>query len=236
MAFILPIEEPWTSQPQVEVGIDWRNPLTRGLTTAVLPHLGFDAVSREIVGVLGTKPAVVPGGNGLAISPSAGSITLSSMIAKQVSAPPLTVLVIMTRTGSMAQYARVVDCAYGASVDGGWDIEADGSGGLVFVSWSGGSFSPLSSVGLTIGAPSVFAATHDGVKATAYLDGLLKQGPMSRTISATTKNEPFAIGSTRNGTNFGAGCLIFAVMTFGRVLPAEEIASLSANPWQLFAP
>jgi hypothetical protein len=80
----IPHKESWTSQPQAAVGIDWRNPLTRGLTTAVLPHLGFDAVSREIVGVLGTKPAVVPGGNGLAISPSAGSITLSSMIAKQV--------------------------------------------------------------------------------------------------------------------------------------------------------
>lgn len=46
MAFILPIEEPWTSQPQVEVGIDWSNPLARWLSNA-LGMSGRDLVSGE---------------------------------------------------------------------------------------------------------------------------------------------------------------------------------------------
>jgi hypothetical protein len=87
------------------------------------------------------------------------------------------------------------------------------------------------------GRPVPLCGTYDKVTAKLYVDGILKNSA-ALTGSFPNDTDQFAIGSRGGGNQAGqqlSGAYISIVLIFKRTLSDAEVASLSANPWQLFA-
>jgi hypothetical protein len=79
------------------------------------------------------------------------------------------------------------------------------------------------------------AGIYDKVNSRIYVDGV-QVNSLAQTSSFPSTTDPFAIGARGGGGQASAsGIYVGIVLLFKRVLSDVEIASLSANPWQLFA-
>ncbi len=84
------------------------------------------------------------------------------------------------------------------------------------------------SPGFSLASPHSYAATHKSGAQVAYLNG--------KQIATDSRVETPAIGPTASEGRLGGLGSVYLVAFWDRILSAGEVASLHANPWQLFAP
>lgn len=249
MALVLiPELRPWTEQPQEPVGIDDRNRYAQNLTFAwiathptfnpLLDQTGFVAAGNTPnVGKYGTSQRFSGNNAGIQYSDSRRVISKSTVSWLAISA-----------TASRSQVNIIVAQREAAGGTNGLYVEANSSGtgtasagSLAMGSFDGAVNWQARADGVIDGKPHVFV----GVKSSAsahqiYVDGL--------PVTTTTTNTGTTNAQPNQRTEIG-GLTEQALSAFshnedlwlvfiwdGRALTPDEVADLSINPWQLFAP
>lgn len=226
---------PWDQQPQEAVGIDWGNPLARGLLLAVAGNGAAGGRQYATPFGIGVRGATAPAPavrHGVANStilavhalplPDGGNFWSSDDFYADTSAVWPADLGLFMR--SPTRYGRIVVGARNTSgmvVDTGFDIDAY-PGDLPL----GGRFVAAA----TIGSDLLVRGFGDG----GYAGSSTK-------LQGHSYNPP-AVGAAAPRVSVPAGATSdtvtaqLLVLRWGRVLSDDEIAQISANPWQLFEP
>lgn len=228
------LRQPRTSQPQGPVGIDWSNPITRGLVYAWIPSTdtltksGAPTLTTNVKGVgLATN-----GSSSYEFSNSAPTFSLDECSVTAILTPiavanSSSFAVCAGNSGNsnplfmLGQGATAGQLAFRTRDAAGTDLEVKAAAGA----WANGVTSVAS------GTRSKSAALQR-----VYSNGSQIGASAVGTASATTFDR-FAIGCLLRSSAalFWAGATSF-VAIHNRALSAAEVKSLSDNPWQIFAP
>ena len=225
----------WASQPQYPTGIDWGNPITRGLVWAFngamprVPALGITGFTDS-----GTVSEVI-GINGRAVS-STGKRAFSS---SQCNSGTFTVFCAFEDSGTRGVARSPFDSDNNATTPQRvWQMYLDASNfpGFIGFSTGGGPFIPTGATANSAAGVTTLAGVVELTSVRVYMNGLLAA---NQTKGSSSMNVPLAtnlvgIAGGLQGNPFGGRVLQAAI--FDRVLADPEIAALSSNPWQIFAP
>lgn len=236
---MLILRQPRTSQPQQAAGVDWGNPLTRGLVLAYDGQTLSNAALMRPMGRTGTvlrqlnaKRVRGFGANGLGASDAVNS-NFNGQSA------PITIWTRYFRTGGGGNgVGRVFQRA-------GADLMLQSSGVVDYYrTFSGGtgiwSFGTGTDRGTDANTEYTIAVVSSGVASdvpAGYVNGL----PISlSTIAGTSGTPSFGTSNYFIGNEPGLSRnwdgLIGEFLVWHRLLSAVEIAELQRNVWQLFAP
>ena len=229
------IERVRTEQPlDAGVGIDWANPLTRGMVSALhAPQGGFDAVTGERFAIVGTEPVKVSGPSGIATRFSGTNGYYKPLVH---GGWPLTHFCVFQPQNLTADQVAM---GSGSGASAREYVFFIGSGvGDPF--WSGGrtdandSFSAVSAAsGAAVGSPITVASVYESSASRSIFVGNKKVNNTAAVGATSLTRVVYGCGST--GTP--AGSLvgdIFAGFVWTRGLSDAEILSLNSNPWQVF--
>ena len=242
-----------TSQPQDAVGVDWSNPLTRGLEFAYLPGHRRDSAGKlpgvPLLGVNTTSfgaSIVQPGtdsNNGLVIKSGQllGPLQNSTVIG--IASTSATININDQGTaGQIGTNGNAIYCERGA-VDGN-DIYKLGASG---VTSQNAEFTYRNDAGtllqsrmygtLNDGKSHLFGAVKRGTQHIAYLDKSSTSGTFgSGSTAFTNASNQMIIGSDAGDSLASWNGKIDLVSGWSRALSDAEVKSLSDNPWQIFEP
>lgn len=220
---------PWDSQPQEAVGIDWGNPLARGLVSAVCGSNTDVVTGVALAGgqpgapyIVAINPASrqgeynVPGGNAISYSPNNGrpDPDLSS---------GFTFLNFHTLS-SGGTYATSGISAWRYTGLSGFSLGIRYSSANFYPRV--GSLSIEHAVSLKDNILHLLGVSHDGTTARAWKDGI-------NVASGATATPSYVFSS--NYDHFHVGDTPLSLL-YSRALSTAEHRALAANPWQLFAP
>lgn len=240
MAFILPIEEPWTSQPQGAVGIDWSNPRTKGIVFCHSAPKVYDEFVRVLSGVTVAGPGVIT-------TSKVGLVRqLSSSVAQKFGTvgnigfvQQASILVLFQRTATLGSYARL------------FDTRQAGSGIAYFLNSGGAGQNAVRLMSTTSITDHDISGTFSdtskptiGIVTIANGDVSLYEGA-TRIANSTTSGGDLIQTTTNsflNGSENAASVVspfngwIALTVLWNRRLTPSEVATLGVNPWQIFAP
>lgn len=227
------------SQPQSLTGVDWGNPITRDLEAIETPAAPDGRGSGSLIAISGglarqsTRAGQSYKGSGassalyrsigLTVNPSAGQTILALVV------------------GTTATDSRIFSVASPSSM-----ILAIGSGQTTaskvryFYRTPGSDIGTgeTTAVAFEAGIPHVAIMRYEPGFLSIFVDGKL-DATQSATASGTSASSlQVAVGAVvRAGSAslFSSSSLVLGVY-WNRALSNAEIASVSANPWQLFAP
>lgn len=226
-------------QPPFAVGIDRRNPLTRGLVFLATPA-GGDAFGRPLSGVTSIGPGYLrggPGGLGLA----QGSLVAAKYgaIGNVLTGRECSLLVMANRIGAVGQYARLFDTRQGGSglalflnsADAGQNaIRALCNTNIVNHDVSGTLADTSKLFIVQVNIKDSLAEIYDGgalIASSTVSGGTLTQNPANAVLlgseSASSIVSPFS-------------GFIYLAALWNRDLSPAEVKALAANPWQVFNP
>lgn len=229
---MLILRSPWDSQPQEALGIDWSNPITRGLI-----DWGTPVEPNGIAGV--NSPTVVARRNGIAHKGNGSSSYFSKSVPPLPIAYEVTMLALVHGASGAAD-SRIYAIGSSASATPFVSLQASAS-----VAANAGFFSRLvggtainpSVVGFEDAAPHLLIGTAWATGNELWVDGI-SVGSNNNTTDATAATlDRIAVGAllrTSAGSYNASGVLLRAA--WNRRLSSAEIAGISANPWQLFEP
>lgn len=230
---MLRVKRTRTTQPNGPVGIDWQNPITRGLVLADNAMVGFDEVRGSLPWTrLTRRPA---SGSGVAYS-NEDSYTLIHDY--DMNAP----VVNDTTVFFFAQpaYNDTVLLTYGGS--GGYEgleygVNASGIPNL-WSSASGWTETTYGSTAIPIGVAVPMVASH--LNSTGAISVHLPWGTFTATDSAGQSGRDSLVlgayiqgGGGYSGINDSKTSL---VLLWDRILSTAEARAILANPWQVFRP
>ena len=222
------IRVPWTSQPQTAVGIDRSNPITRGLVFALNAANRRDSISGATAVLSGTSYQAV----GLAGIPHKspttqvpGAFTYTVNIA---SAFDCTTIVVFRSVTAQAAAVGVPTLNFNSAEP----VLFSSTGSQSVFSTTNNASTTITT--LSAGRVYVLAGVKrvnsqeqyvNGVKVTTNVTG-------NRAVGAITT---VSVGRPSGGNNI-ENAEYYEVLHFNRALSPHEVAVLSANPWQVFAP
>lgn len=234
---MFPFKYPRTSQPQQPVGIDWRNPITRGLVVCYDGSKYLDVLANKSyagrVSLSGGSPSVYYSNTGKVLyrGDSYGSgVTQEAYPRYPTSSSNITLFSLVAATS----VAETQYCTTSQTVGGVSATIAIGDGstsvirGRMYLSgtkYFGGTFSTSDSVT----ARKLAIVHRQGVSQTLWVDGAADPIVGSYT------------GSVISHQYFGSYATApyskeWLSLVWNRALSDAEIKSLSDNPWQIFAP
>lgn len=233
---------PWTSQPQIPTRINWGNPITAGLVSALDAMTGTDRVTGRLM-TLVSNPSKAPGVKGIGYvgnNASYGYVTIPQTLGARV-----TIVYVASRVARTANANLIA--GLGATSGNqlcGFQVQNTQSNRALLRQTNGGGASTRNyNINTSsTGVPAVLALSFSDSSSTnskVYWNGTLDQGtPLDGSSGANTTFDSFGIGGVKRSTDTGAdtgnnGAL---ALLFNRVLSDTEIKSLSDNPWQIFAP
>lgn len=230
---ILPNE--WTRQPQTPVGIDWGNPLAKGLRAAVSGISAYDFVTNKFLTVSGafTKTAT-PYGVAHTTTAAAdstyielpfeisGAVSVVTVVSRDVSATTTgtgkVAPVITNRTANQANFWEFnLGNGFGALGDIDKPRLSNNSAGFGTIYADG--------VALSGNNPATTALTNGRFYTLAAV------AASGATASGSGKMWLFA---TLTGSYFSLVGRMPLALVYDRALSAAEVKSLSDNPWQIF--
>jgi hypothetical protein len=242
---ILP--QKWTNQPQTPVGIDWGNPLTRGLAFA------WNAANPRHLenGRLATtdNTGKIIAGIGRAVDSSTGQVNLEwanyqpIVTSDGAGTGDFTLCLLANPAvagGGAVEHglAQKNDAAGAPYAQATLLFHANATAGYVsgsvsFFTYSSSS-AGIAATGKIDGNWHLWTGTRRGTTFSLYRDAELIASATDVVRNISQASRYLAIGSRGNGTTeaYRDG----AAFAFGsnRALSASEIATLASNPWQIF--
>jgi hypothetical protein len=233
---------PWTEQPQEAVGVDWSNPLSAGLISAVIGGQRFDCFGRRIT--FNSTTTTAPGADGLR------TVTNGTTDSAYIDIPTQ-VLTAWTIWGRTTPTSLALDATLGSLGNTGtstptvslrmgnatsnrlqyWQ-RADNSGSISAGPRDSGvavfSAGETLSVSLSVSTPTALLR--------GFKNGALIEAPSTNIAANSWTVNRIGIGVLYAAGNFSLGAYGSSLLLFfNRELSDSEQASLAANPWQLFA-
>lgn len=233
------IRRPWTQQPQGADGIDWANPLTRGLRFAYNPAHALELTRQILPSVDAATTGIGPLGRshtGKKLQWQTGPIlpTAQSTVLAVLALPSLAAWtqVFLFSTGeAWNQYAMFALFHNGSSYSGG------------FASGSSGTLERV--LGITVAelqTPRVLSIRTQGSgtgEQQAHLDGRLTMTTTVGNASAVTPAGSVSGVGYIASSDADAGALygdMYLVLLWDRALSDDELLSVHRNPWRVLAP
>lgn len=249
MAFILPIEEPWTSQPQGAVGIDWSNPLTKWLCAAINIH--GEHVFKSLP-VFGSGISTAVDGNGekylFSGTQSSASCTVNNAFTRGAlsGAVGLTVSARFVVTDLSAE--RCIVAVYSNSPETGQFIfTVSSSGRVVFGPAQNASnvfFRQTNAGDITTGKAYHVVCTWSALENSCYcwINGVRQASAMADAYTLgivsyinTAATKPLTLGTYANGGSPFIGG-VSDIDIWATRLSDSAVSQIFGNPWQIFAP
>ena len=219
-----------TEQPQVNLQINWGNPITRGLIALIDGASGLELVTSTVPTFSnGTRST---GSNGQSVGYTTSQYATYGFANRSRLTNQLTMFSLTDYTAGGSPNGFLFGDTQSAGAGYNFGLYGNGVAWNAFVKTGG---SGASATGGTFGQRSRFAhsATYDGANIRQYLDGVAA-GVTAKTGNVDTGS--FSLNINRwNSGNLHAGRFYIGGV-WNRALSVAEIASLSANPWQLFEP
>lgn len=222
---LIRVRQPWTQQPQVAVGIDWGNPLTNGLVESILPAQRRSSV-RGIIPTSSGTMTVSPGLKGIGLKTSANDGSKDAYAGAWSQLLEMTMLALFRLDGKDS-VGRICGTYVGGT--SGYALSTNATNSRCF--YYGSVPISLSGAALTTGE-KCWLMRCDGSTVDLFEQGV-KTASASGTLIVGTGD--FCIGAD-NSSNSCARANRYLSAVWNRALYDHEIASISANPWQLFAP
>ena len=225
---VLGVKSVRTQQPQQAVGIDWSNPITRGLVVSFSTPSGLlDSVSNKSASI---DSGFSYGANRLGQAYRFNGVTDGITFSRSHSGA-YSIFALAHPDGTSG--TRNI-CSIGDGTSYAAQLRQDGSQWSFYHHSSTDKLASEAS-GVTAGSVSAIVATWDGVSTIRlYRDGL--QRGINATANSLRTVSRFNIGQD----NFGAKQAwlggINIVVFWNRALSDAEIRSISAKPWQIFLP
>lgn len=233
---MLPFPRPWNRQPDSPVGVNRENPLTRGLISLCAVSTGIDVVRNRLLQDAVTSSGGSYKGLGKAIQTPAGVVKTSTqsnayLWATKPDIDPegwgpfqrtnaTTLLAVFIYPAGTWATNRLV----GYSVNG-YALGTRYSNQVPYCSW--GTVNLEGTPSISDGKPHVVCLTWDETTARAYLDG-------AQYASGAAAAPTYTGFAGYDGFLISDKTLMWA--EWNRALTAAEIAQVSADVWQLFAP
>ena len=233
------------TQPQCgPLEIDWGNPITRGLLFLTIQQNPRDLVSgvQGAPGGAGYTRASGPPGIGASLASNTSSITFEGSESCNAIGG-ITCLALGIFTGTSADRSAISKAASNGGTNTPFDFGIGTSGKLRLGRANAGYRVWVSSVATTQNVPQVIAATQISDISSPpkfYLNGQLDSGAAASIYGgvgtgAAAGNVAPVRAQNRGDLSTPFGGTLFLAGVWGRVLTHAEIASLSANPWQVIA-
>lgn len=222
------LRTPWTSQPRTAVGIDRSNPITRGLVFALNAANRRDSISGATAVLSGTSYQAV----GLAGIPHKspttqvpGAFTYTVNIA---SAFDCTTIVVFRSVTAQAASVGVPTLNFNSAEP----VLFSSTGSQSVFSTTNNASTTITT--LSAGRVYVLAGVKRGNSQEQYVNGVKVTTNVTgnRAVGAITT---VSVGRPSGGNNL-ENAEYYEVLHFNRALSPHEVAVLSANPWQVFAP
>jgi hypothetical protein len=219
---------PWRQQPQIAVGIDWNNPISRGLKSAVNGGAFNFADLVDANAFVGSNSGKAIIKNGVALNFNGSSDFLS----KTIAAPPAYTTLCIVRTNTGSGVNNIMSAGAGGAY--AWQIRQD-SNQLSFYHESGGAPQLASESGvMTAGSEHIIVGTWDGASTTKlYRAGALRSS--NTNVASIRSVTSLVIGRESNVVQYWNGGIALCATWF-RELSAKEVFDVSNNPWLLFPP
>lgn len=222
-----------TNQPQGTAEIDWGNPLTRGLTR-VLRCQGAQIIDMltptgEPSGIAETGTFLAQGNPG-----GFGRRNNTTTRANYTLVPPKT----ETISSVTIVWSGVVNAIGGTTYpffrNSQTQVFTGGSGNAFWGTRFGSGTNQISATAIKLRTPTTYLFTQSGAIGSLFVDGNAALLNVTGTAGGTFPN-PHAIDG-----NYGFAqsndITTNVMLIYSRPMTAQEAASLSANPWQIFKP
>jgi Concanavalin A-like lectin/glucanases superfamily len=218
----LTLKAPWTSQPQIAVGVDWSNPLAYGLLSAWTPATGLVLRAGGVTSPVGATPDQGFYGKGRTFNGTSDSMSLGENALSHTAASRFALIKVGSAVGPRNISAggigglgfRLNDTA----------IEVVNTGVIVLLSAAGSvSAGQLCSVGCSYKTSDTRIYRNGAQIASAIIGGVL------------TDNNTDFFGQNGASAQYFDGTL-FLHLSWDRALSDAEQLSINTNPWQIFAP
>ena len=230
-----------TTQPQQAVGINWSNPLTKGLTLASLPSLAYDAVKGKLIPISGATQTV---SKNLGKSFSGVNARIDYGQTRVIPGGSSTHTVIAAgvwkNTGRGAAFAQQYGTSPFPQTNLGYGTSGV-AGTIEFFDYNSPSkLASVAKVGAADNKYHIVAGVRNGAVAETklYIDGV--DTLVTPTGVGGVVNSALQRVSVGNDGDYISADRTFnnpldLVLVWGRALSPKEIKSLSDNPWQIFA-
>lgn len=219
--------------------VDWANPITRGLAYA------YNGTNSSALAV-GTRKAYTAQGEATGFGSTLGiGSTDSVQLPINYNAPERTYFFqAMYLSAGGGNFGRIFDKrSSGVQTELLYTDSGAGVGVLQYNrALTGGNIAfvtgPVGTV--PVGTPFTFALTYSDMTPTSlpsfYLNGVAIGAALwgSSSGTAVSNSEPYVLGNRKNDNLRNFDGWIGPFYIFDRILSAAEVASLSANPWQVF--
>lgn len=228
----------WTRQPTGSVRINWSNPLTRGLIFAGDASTARNLVSGALVtNNNGALQVASPLGLGRRFASASSQYLSSSFPARTLT--DFTLFAFVNVDSFAAQQTIVYVGQAGSSTARAVLYSAQFANRLSLNVVTGGN-NPNVQAGTSVagrwyalcGTSNTVGSVHK-----LYFDGALQVIDTTGSVNAITNADTVGIGA-RNNVTWGiySNSTVLCPLVWGRVLSDAEVAEISRNPWQLFAP
>jgi hypothetical protein len=218
-----------TTQPQTAVGIDYANPITRGLVACL------DANRRVLINGSETRPLTLTNPVRRASQQEFGTVTLQTTM-QAIKAPPA-ISSNVTMLSLFIPSTEITERTYG-------QLGQTNSGNMLSVSSGDGATAGVVRFKIYLGSMRTIGASqaNEGVPNLAiarHINGqsqnLWLNGVKDASSGAFTGNSiGFGFYGFAASSGMSGASILNAV--WNRALTDAEIKSLSENPWQIFAP
>ena len=238
----------WTQQPQVPVGIDWSNPITRGLKFAHNPSSGAINLVNGQRALNSTAQDVTVGKSGKRIQgESAGFQSEYSPNGLESAGNSLTIFSVIT--AQTAQYlGSDGDCYLLSTRDGsnnGWSFgryQATGGGATgnltrLALVLQNVAFYPETNYTIPSFVDTPIALRVSGSTASYFSFGMKSSSDETVGTQLSSSGNLIHGGLGPYGTSYNRWLdRAYCTMAWNRALSDAEIRSISQNPWQIFKP
>ncbi len=228
---------PWRVQPQIEVGVDWGNSVTRGMGVLITPTAPRNLVSGRF-GTLGATTVLGAGGAGRfygGTNSGSEGMRLTDSAIPSASTVELTILTVMERTAATGAgnngFIGVGDSWIG-DYQASYLRLAQTTEKVQLVNYA---TAIVESAAIPLGQIVALAAAQDASSSAMWVDGTLAATGSAGTGQTfdnqfTWLNLPGALSGR------GQPIKGYLAAIWFRKLSPGELASVTARPWQLFAP
>lgn len=231
-----------TTQPQDAVGVDWNNPITLGLVSALMPNSSNyrDSVTQSAYLSTGATASASKLGRVVDLNGSA-YVNLGKQSLSEVNlfadASSKWTAVICARANVAGSTGTFLAKAGGSSATRTFQIFQTGSGvqtPTINLRGGAGGVATDTNWGFSDANYHQYAVSWDGTTAYGYGDTTRKS--VIGVGTAAQESENIVIGARTGGT----GALLTGQTSYAyfwnRALSDAEVKSLSENPWQIFEP